>query len=73
MGILDMSTIQLAPIQQQIVAQLQHDEGYLAHLQREIEVVKERVAANRGKLDLLAELAQQTQEDKAEAAECNPG
>lgn len=51
--------IQLAPIQQRIIAQTQHDEGYLAHLQREIEAVKDRLAANRGKLDLLAELAQQ--------------
>jgi hypothetical protein len=51
--------IDLGEKQRALVGLIQRDEGYLATLQKEIEAVKERLAANRGQLDLIAELAQE--------------
>ncbi len=51
--------IDLGEKQRALVDLIQRDEGYLATLQKEIEAVKERLAANRGQLDLIAELAQE--------------
>jgi hypothetical protein len=50
--------IDLGEKQRALVDLIQRDEGYLATLHKEIAAVKERLAANRGKLDLIAELAQ---------------
>jgi hypothetical protein len=50
-------TVDLVAKQRAIVEQIQKDEGYLATLRSEIAAVEARLAGNRGKLDLIAELS----------------
>lgn len=48
--------IDFGPRQRAIAEQLQRDEGYAAHLKRELAAVEERIVAARGKLDLIADI-----------------
>lgn len=50
--------INLGEHQQRILEQITRDEGILAQLQRQAELVAARLQANRGKLDLIAELSE---------------
>lgn len=57
-------TLDLGAKQRAVVDQLQRDQGYVAHLKQEIAVVRERIAAGKGKLDLLAELQAEFQAEQ---------
>lgn len=48
--------IDFGPRQRAIAEQLQRDEGYAAHLKRELAAAEERIIAARGKLDLIADI-----------------
>lgn len=53
----DNHTIDLSHLQREIAQQLADDEAYLMQLEREAQQVQLRLAAHRGKLDLIAQLA----------------
>jgi len=53
--------IDLGAKQRAIITQIQADEDQLVQLRREIEAATARLHASRGKLDLIAELAQALQ------------
>jgi hypothetical protein len=55
-------SIDIASKQRRIVEQLQKDEGYAAHLKRELAATEERISAGRGKLDLLQEFMEELSE-----------
>lgn len=54
----EQTTIDLAPLQREIAQALADDEAYLMQLEREAQQVRLRLASHRGKLDLIAQLAQ---------------
>ncbi|HEU4327379.1 MAG TPA: hypothetical protein VFS21_29850 [Roseiflexaceae bacterium] len=64
--------VNLETYQTAIVAELQRDQAYVAHLQKELRAAKERVAGSRGKLDLLHQISVDAGSQAAPSAPPSP-